>query len=509
MKHPNFTPPALTLLLAILTPALLYGQGSLTPPGPPAPTMKTLDQIEPRTQVNATNTPGDSDSLFKITQPGSYYLARNISGVAGKHGIEVNANGVTLDLNGFEIRGVAGSLVGVRAVITENLSVRNGAIRDWGGSGVEASVGQYSTFENLRCGDNGVTGMRVNAGSVLRGCVANENTTDGFICVSLSGNANSRVTVLENCSASGNGGHGFNLVSSASLQNCTAEFSGGDGISATVFYSVTAINCTVVSNTGNGISLSGSSTLTNCTARENTGSSGIFAGDGSTLTNCTAKDNTGTYGIRAGVGSTLANCTASDNDVEYGIHADDRSTLSNCTGSLNTSGAVDSYGISAGAQCTVSQCTASGNLNSNGTPVGSTGGGIVAGNGSTVHNCTATGNKGDGIRVFNDARVVGNSCDSNGFPAGTGDGAGIHASSSDNRIEGNNVTDNTRGIDVDSTGNLIIKNSAAGNSSNYEIAANNIYGSIVDRVGVLTIAVSGNSAGSSAGTTDPWANFSY
>ena len=33
----------------------------------PAPTMKTLDQVEARTIVNAANTPGDTSNLFIIT----------------------------------------------------------------------------------------------------------------------------------------------------------------------------------------------------------------------------------------------------------------------------------------------------------------------------------------------------------------------------------------------------------------------------------------------------------
>jgi len=52
------------------------------PPGPVASTMKTLSEVEPRIAVNSINTPGDADSLFKITQPGSYYLTGNITGVA-------------------------------------------------------------------------------------------------------------------------------------------------------------------------------------------------------------------------------------------------------------------------------------------------------------------------------------------------------------------------------------------------------------------------------------------
>ena len=65
--------------------------GPLSPPaGAVAPTHKTLTEVEPRTPINSTTTPGDANSTFKITQPGSYYLVGNLVGSSGRHGIEID-----------------------------------------------------------------------------------------------------------------------------------------------------------------------------------------------------------------------------------------------------------------------------------------------------------------------------------------------------------------------------------------------------------------------------------
>ena len=88
---------ALALLaLSTLNPQLstAFAQGSLTPPGVPGPTMLTLNQMEPRTPI--------SSAPYTISQPGSYYLTANLT-VASGDAIDINANGVTLDLNGFTI----------------------------------------------------------------------------------------------------------------------------------------------------------------------------------------------------------------------------------------------------------------------------------------------------------------------------------------------------------------------------------------------------------------------
>ncbi len=159
-------------------------QGSLTPPGTPAPTMKTFDQIEPRKEVNATNTPGDSTALFIISSSGSYYLSGNIAGVSGKSGIKIAADDVTLDLNGFQLKGVSGSGSGIVHVIVtggvRNVAVLNGTVRDWPGGGVLAASHFYSLYENLRLYKNGASGLEAGGGSVVRGCTASYNTGSGF-----------------------------------------------------------------------------------------------------------------------------------------------------------------------------------------------------------------------------------------------------------------------------------------------------------------------------------------
>jgi hypothetical protein len=60
------------------------------------------------------------------------------------------------------------------------------------------------------------------------------------------------------------------------------------------------------------------------------------------------------------------------------------------------------------------------------------------------------------------------------------------------------------------SGNVIVKNTASGSTTNYDIVADNRYGQVFDITATGTAAVLGNSSASNTmSSTNPWANFSY
>jgi hypothetical protein len=131
----------LTILVAS---AIVADAGPLDPPGGPvASSMKTLDDVEPRIPLNQSTAPGDADSLFKITEAGSYYLTGNIQGVASKHAIEIAVPSVTLDLAGFTMNGAPSSLDAIHVEpvgLPLLIEIRNGTISGWTEDGIDAEA---------------------------------------------------------------------------------------------------------------------------------------------------------------------------------------------------------------------------------------------------------------------------------------------------------------------------------------------------------------------------------
>lgn len=159
--------------------------GKLEPSVPPVPTMKTLDEVEPRMAVQSLS--GDANSQYIISQPSSYYLAGNITGEPNKCGIMIAANNVTVDLMGFGLIGVPGSqdciCVQYRETdeslpieeVSFSFCIHNGTICNWGGN----SIDSYNMFLKIEGGV--VEGkVLVHSNSELLNVSVHSNVESGF-----------------------------------------------------------------------------------------------------------------------------------------------------------------------------------------------------------------------------------------------------------------------------------------------------------------------------------------
>lgn len=339
MHTPNFAGPiptrrALRITLAAVCIAVGFAlAGPLTPPaGTVTSTYKTLSEVEPRIPINAANAPGDVNSLFRITQRGSYYLVGNITGVAGKHGIEIAAPNVTLDLNGFALVGVAGmgEFDGILSVAdVENVSVLNGAVSGWGRRGIDLRTAHVCRLDGLSASHNGNAGISAGHQTALTACIATENAAGGI--------DTGEYCSLVACNAVSNGGWGIWAGGVSTLSGCSAYDNANIGIG--VDPACTLTGCAAYWNATSGIYAGTGCTITQCTALSNF-EDGIFATRGSIISYCSVGGNDG-FGIGAGHGSTVIWCTVRENKLD-GIECSSSCHISNNTCSSNGFGVANS-----------------------------------------------------------------------------------------------------------------------------------------------------------------------
>ena len=241
MKTPSTLRLALLTALFILHPSsFILSQGSLTPPpGAPAPTMKSLDQVEPRTPI--TSVP-----LF-ITQSGSYYLTKSfVQNFTVLDALTIQADNVTVDFCGFTIQqtGATAAIAGVRIGATSintplrNAVIRNGTIAGFAAPGILSLGGRNCLLENLHvtgCA-GGISfqafGTAGAAGNTFRRCRTTDNTTGSGI-VLLSGAANIG-NVIEYCESLNNS-TGFSLAAAGNLiVGCRASGNTGNNYTIAV-----------------------------------------------------------------------------------------------------------------------------------------------------------------------------------------------------------------------------------------------------------------------------------
>lgn len=250
---------SLGIALYFLSSVACAASGPLNPPpGPVTSTFKSLQQVEPRIDVATLG--GDAMALRVIGQSGSYYLSGDLQTEGSQSAaVDVRANDVTLDLNGFMISSTAVACVRIQSGLS-NVTIRNGSLLTYGialdGSGaiharVEALnisgaqrgivLGSRAYVENCSVYSGSVGGDRivVGAGSILTHCRTWSLVHPAAYATGVVLGDSSRAS---ECVAEG-GGIGFTLGTAASLVECSASNTSNAGISAGTNVSVSG--CTV------------------------------------------------------------------------------------------------------------------------------------------------------------------------------------------------------------------------------------------------------------------------
>lgn len=168
----------LSLAALVAFPSLAMAAGSLEPSAPPGPVMKSLDEVEPRIPIKASNLP------MTITQRGSYYLTQDINYTdTAHHAITVECNDVTIDLKGYTLAGPdTTSFSGIYMSGRKNVEICNGTVRDFYSGIYETSVsGRGHRVINIRAVSNtGVGIYLVSYGNLVKDCTATENGSSGI-----------------------------------------------------------------------------------------------------------------------------------------------------------------------------------------------------------------------------------------------------------------------------------------------------------------------------------------
>ncbi|GAB4548131.1 MAG: hypothetical protein Tsb0013_08470 [Phycisphaerales bacterium] len=174
-----FTPARIAALSVVAVALIAYAvaQPSLTPPAGP---IEQSGRFGARIELSQQTAPGNARAIFRITQPGSYYLTSDIDS-GTRIAVMIASDNVTLDLNGYTISGRFGNGIQPERDITEdvvfeNLVVRNGRITgyDTGISNDSFSGGFLSEIDRIVVEDLVITdvetGIRARNGRIAR-CV--------------------------------------------------------------------------------------------------------------------------------------------------------------------------------------------------------------------------------------------------------------------------------------------------------------------------------------------------
>jgi len=255
-------------------------------------------------------TPGDTpDFPVSLSVPGSYMLTSNLTVTdPADHGIQATVNGVTIDLNGFEVVGPVvctglGSAVscssGTGAGIF--LSAPNSAVHDGRVRGFRSGVlmGNLAQIRRLIVESNEIVGISVGDLSIISETIAFQNGGRGIRV--------SNESLIEASVASSNQNSGF-FAFDATVVGCAAHDNGSAGIDTG--QAVIRDNSAYL-NEYIGIVASEGSLVSDNAAYEN-GNAGISTFQGSTVQRNTVRANSG-FGLSLSADASYHDNTISGN----------------------------------------------------------------------------------------------------------------------------------------------------------------------------------------------------
>ncbi len=300
-------------LFCLLAAASAFAQGPLTPPGAPAPTMKTLQQVEPRTPI--TNIP------ITISVPGSYYLTDHVFYFGTGAAIRVASSEVDIDLNGFTLAGlptVTESLISQTFPSTlHSISIRNGKLRDVD-TPINFPNASQVRVEKVSIYNSRLNGMELGEAATVSDCqIMFAGSLPGFHGIVVGPRSRVRNTsALRSVSA------GINAGPQSIIESCVLARNGANGLSAGA--STVVRDSVISSNTASGISGGHSLQVVGCVLSDN-GGDGIVAQNGSRVESCVVQSNQ-SAGINLGNAALVLNNTVVGNG-KYGIYVENGGTV--------------------------------------------------------------------------------------------------------------------------------------------------------------------------------------
>jgi hypothetical protein len=267
--HPHLTSRLAAPLLAASFAAAAATAGPLNPPpGPVAPTMKTLAEVEARTPVVPGQPMGQDNGLYTFDQPGSYYLTGDIvvTNLNPEHAVfNITASDVTIDFNGFSVRDLRtnAGIVTIRTLgSARRATIANGSVLGGQKGAIDISGG--SIIRNMRI----APAIPLPSGSTTRGVELESGS------------------LIEDCTVTGYA-YGINIGTGSVASGCVVRGTTNTGIEA---YSDSLIRGCVVSSPGNTGLLLSNSVAESCTVAG--GSTGINAMSTSLVRDCTVRSAT-------------------------------------------------------------------------------------------------------------------------------------------------------------------------------------------------------------------------